>query len=176
MIPGAPIVIWDEDAERAALSLYGVASVGHQLPGQVTRYTTSDRSPRTDGRVILSQRVDVQGVLEPTRADSDQQALLRLRDAGTSVAVQIPGRPQIGSLVVESLDVVHDPTSVRPFRLMLVERRLAQSRRVSVEAPATRGRPRADIAAGVADEADHGDVPVSLLQGGINTLREVFGG
>lgn len=172
----APVVIWDEDAERGAVSLWGVASVGHQLPGQVTRYTTSTREPRTDGRIVLSQRVDVQGLLEEATADSDLQALVRLRDGGASVAVQIPGRPGIGSLVVESIDVVHDRTSVRPFRVSLVERRLAQSRRVSVEAPATRGRPRADVAAGLADEADHGDVPVSLLQGGINTLRGVFGG
>lgn len=172
----APVVIWDEEAERAAVSLYGVATVGHQLPGQVTRYTTSARAPRTDGRVILSQRVDVQGVLTAPTADGDLQALVRLRDAGSSVAVQIPGRPGIGSLVVESIDVVHDASTVRAFRCGLVERRIAQSRRVSVEAPATRGRARADIAAGLADEADHGDVPVSLLQSGINTLRGVFGG
>lgn len=170
------MVIWDEDTERAAVALYGVATVGHSLPGQVTRYTTSDRAPRTDGRVILSQRVDVQGVLEGPTADGDLQGLIRLRDAGTSVAVQIPGRPGIGSLVVESIDVVHDGTTVRAFRCSLGERRVAQSRRVSVEAPATRGRARADVAAGLADEADHGDVPVSLLQSGLNSLRGVFGG
>jgi pimeloyl-ACP methyl ester carboxylesterase len=156
----APVVIWDEDAERAAVSLQGVATVGHSMPGQVTRYTTSARAPRTDGRVILSQRVDVQGVLEAPTADSQVQQLVRLRDAGTSVAVQIPGRPGIGSLVVESIDVVHDATTLRAFRCSLVERRLAQSRRVSVEAPATRGAARADLAAGLAGEADHGDVPV----------------
>lgn len=172
----APVVIWDEDAERAAVSLSGVITVGHSLPGQVTRYTTSARSPRTDGRVILSQRVDVVGVLAAPTADSDLQALVRLRDAGTSVAVQIPARPGIGSLVVESIDVVHDATTVRQFRCSLVERRIAQSRRVGVESPATRGGPRADLAAGLADEADHGDVPVSLLQAGITTLSGVFGG
>jgi len=104
------------------------------------------------------------------------QQLVRLRVAGTSVAGQIPGRPGIGSLVVESSDVVHDQTTLRAFRCSLVERRLAQSRRVSVEAPATRGAARADLAAGLADEADHGDVPVSLLQSGLTTLRGVFGG
>lgn len=172
----APVVIWDEDAERAAVSLFGVATVGHTYPGQVTRYATSDRAQRTDGRVILSQRVDVAGVLTAPTADSDVQGLVRLRDAGTSVAVQIPGRPGIGSLVVESIDVVHDQTTVRAFRCSLVERRLAQSRRVSVEAPASRGPARADVAPGLDDEADHGDVPVSLLQGAINTARGVFGG
>gem|GEM_PF-6930102 len=156
------IAVIDELTERTVLLLPGVTAMSHLHDGRATTYTTSDRTPRTDGRVILSRRLSVAGVFTGSQQEIQRQVdtLLNLRAAGSSVAVQVPGRAPIPSMLVERLIEDTDRTTGRPFSLDLVERRTATAQTITLAATAVaRGPARRDVAPGLDAAEDVGVRP-----------------
>lgn len=163
----------DEDTGET-VALRGLVSHRRLHDGQESRYTGSDRLPRTSGRVVRSGVVTLSGVLPGVEGVETEEAVVAMRDRGAVVTIQIPGLPEISGYRIERLDIAGGPTDGRDFTIDLVERRVARARRVGVTAGPS-GAPRADVADGLAEDRPQGDRPTSLLSAGLGQITSLLG-
>lgn len=162
------IALINDDTNVVVLTLDGIDSMSVMYDGQVTTRPVSDRSDRTDGRIIKSTRVSLGGNIptvqqfSPTsqvgwaRVQQVRDALLDLRQSGTPVTIYQLGEDGIPSMQVERFSIDRNDTYNPPISVDLVERRLATSRTVNLapvpRAAAPVGPPPPAVAAGQAAE------------------------
>lgn len=174
------VAILDETIETVVVTLPGAVGVSWLLDGAATSYVTSARQSRTDGVTVMPDLATVRGTLTGGGAaiDNTIATLRRLRDSGSTVTIQRPGRAPIASMQIERISTEEGITNGAEFSIDLKQRRTARSREVTLadQAPpaATQGPPREDIAAGQAETEQAGERPVSVLARGWDRLTGVL--
>lgn len=173
------VALVNEATETVIVALAGATGATHMYDGIVTDKAVTGGASFTDGTITRPQRFTLSGVLSATgrtQADveADKQAIVNAKAAATPISIQSAGLAAVPSMQIERCAFEQNRTLDRPFVIDFVERRVAQSRTVTLEsirtAGASDGGPRADVAPGVAEDVDLGTKPTSLFKGAFNSL------
>lgn len=123
---------------------------------EVWRQPIEDGTFAADMRQALPLEVSVEVVFgSDLGLSAIQSALAWLGEAAaSSLFLVLPGRPEIGPLIMGARTESLSPTSAASLAITLVERITVSSE--SEQVRVTTSRPRDDIASGVADERDDG--------------------
>lgn len=172
-MPGIALI--RQDTLTAVLTLDGIISGDHVYEGTITDHAMDDRSTRTDGITIRPRRLSLSGMVGSIMADVIDgpgpgriarvvDTLRDLQIAQVPLTVQIPGRAGIRSMGIESFSEGFDSTSDAPLVIDFKEL-LTASRETVTLAAINAGPPRADVAPGLEDTQERGELPnISFAQ------------
>lgn len=174
------------------LVLEGTTRVRVTHNGKVTDYPVPDRQTVSDGVIQMPRTATIEAVVSPHPARPDiiggperleavEQWLAEVKESGTTVALQRPGKAQLPIMAVERFSTDDGNTSAMAISVSLKGVRLQSSRAVSLGVLPTT-TPRPDTREALEDAEDTGTgttsvVDVSVLKGQIlDPLADQFGG